>query len=745
MAINWNLFPQAFNRQQEEIGQQYDFSFVTPEVVKGFNRYQALRPEEDVKKANKYKEILKNINDEDLKKQWLTGKQREAYENYLMKRRNANLKNIMSEPEPVGATTLAPVVQPEPSKLTDKVKDAEKDLGKALTEIKTLGGSGYSPEPNGLGVLADPYKEKYEGLDFGLDTFRNNLTFDEKSYKSTPQLYDKWDEMTDEQKSVYFTGEPTDEEIESLRNEAIKERLGDDYDSYKRAYGIYGELNPRRQMLEAAKRSSYWDPEIGKIYSSYADKMYEENLKAWEQARKTASENRDYALKMYQATDGMPSYLAEAEYWQKELGNLDKQSPNLTGGWFTGLTDKQVERYGTKVSPSKLSNELWSTIRTGRVAQTDEKGNPLYYSDKTQAMRQMTEDDLKNSEAFKALPPEEQAYWIQQFREKNEKLEQRDLNRTNAVNMHAEKLAPVDFKEWTKLNEGLNKGRLVNFDKEGTAKVAKKDANGKTMKDAKGNTIYENVPAFTENQAIDAMVYLETKGINVDKLFEKNPEFRNLRKEFWGEGEKVSLGNLSKVGLMNFVTALKRDNVLEANIGKIMGLAEREYKKDVRLEKEYGDKIRAKLTNRGIDYSGTQFDTREAETPRTLEEWAKMSETSQSEAMPTQVVDVESFDWSGATYQTEKLKKELKKALNGENSEFKKQADGTYVWVGGTRIQTFNPSTGKITQVRRNPSAGVSRGVVNSGNTSTGVNNNQKNFGQMTREEKRKAVLGKRG
>lgn len=702
MAINWNLFPQAFNRQQEEIGQQYDFSYVTPELVKGFTRYQALRPEQDVKRANKYKEILENITDEDLNT--IFG---DELDEEVTKAVDWDSPDEDEESKKSLAEWKAWQKDKNPSK---EVEIGSPDSGRVQRSMA----DGSYPEHITGNIPTEAVGDFKEVSDYGVE---------ETPYKST---YDR----------------------DALIEKYMRNTLGSDYDSFKRSYDIYGKMNPRRQMLEAAKRSSYWDPEIGKIYSNYADKMYEENLKAWEQARKTASENRDYALKMYQATDGMPSYLAEAEYWQKELSNLDKQSPNLTGGWFNGLTDKQVERYGTKLSPSKLSNELWSTIRTGRVAQTDEKGNPLYYSDKTQAMRQMTEDDLKNNETFKALPPEEQAYWIQQFREKNEKLEQRDLNRTNAVNMHAEKLAPVDFKEWTKLNEGLNKGRLVNFDKEGTAKVAKKDANGKTMKDAKGNTIYETVPAYTENQAIDAMVYLETKGINVDKLFEKNPEFRKLRAEFWGDGEKVSLGNLGKVGLMNFVTALKRDNVLEANIGKIMGLAEREYKKDVRLEKEYGDKIRAKLTNRGIDYSGTQFDPRETETPRTLEEWARMSETTQEkgEAEPTNpVIDVESFDWSGAPYQTESLKKELKKALNGEESKFKKQADGTYVWVGGTRIQTFNPSTGKITQVKRNPSAGVSRGVVNSGNTSTGANDNKKNFGQMTREEKRKAVLGKRG
>lgn len=678
MAINWNLFPQAFNRQQEEIGQQYDFSYVTPEVVKGFNRYQALRPEQDVKKANKWKEILENIKDEDL---------------------NTIFGNELDEEVAKAVDWDSPDEEDSDEKWKDWKKTAAEQRNRKAMFNPSVPDNGYPllPESEEAGVvLGQPQETPYEST------------------------YDR----------------------DALIEKYMRNTLGSDYDDYKRAYDIYGNLNPRRQMLEAAKRSSYWDPEIGKIYSSYADKMYEENLKAWEQARKTASENRDYALKMYQATDGMPSYLAEAEYWQKELGNLDKQSPNLTGGWFTGLTDKQVERYGTRLSPSKPSNELWSTIRAGRIAQTDEKGNPLYYSDKSPAMRQMTEDDLKNNETFKALPPEEQAYWLQQFREKNEKLEQRDLNRTNAVNMHAEKLAPVDFKEWTKLNEGLNKGRLVNFDKEGTAKVAKKDA--------KGNTIYETVPAYTENQAIDAMVYLETKGINVDKLFEKNPEFRKLRKEFWGEGEKVSLGNLSKVGLMNFVTALKRDNVLEANIGKIMGLAEREYKKDVRLEKEYGDKIRAKLKNRGIDYSGTQFDTREAETPRTMEEWARTSETSQVESEPTnpvaepanQVVDVESFDWSGAPYQTATLKKELEKALKGEESKFKKLGNGTYQWVGGAKIQTFDPSTGKITQVN-NPQAGRRQGGGNSGNPTTGAN--KKNFGQMTREEKRKAVLGKRG
>lgn len=669
MAINWNLFPQAFNRQQEEIGNQYDFSFVTPEVVKGFTRYQALRPEEDVKKANKYKEILENINDEDL---------------------NTIFGNELDE---------------EVAKAVDWDSPDEED-----SDEKWKNWTNENLERRRKEVQGTPVYQ----------------TSGEKR-PDFPEIETR--PIVDEYESTY--------DRDALVEKYMRNTLGSDYDSYKRAYGIYGNLNPRRQMLEAAKRSSYWDPEIGKIYSNYADKMYEENLKAWEQARKTASENRDYALKMYQATDGMPSYLAEAEYWQKEIKELDKKSPNLTGGWFEGLTEEQAQKYGTRQEPSKSSNELWSTIRTGRVAQTDEKGNPLYYSDKTQAMRQMTENDLKNSESFKALPPEEQAYWLQQFRKNSENLEQQDLNRTNAVNMQAEKLAPVDFEEWQNINKSLNKGRLVNFEKEGTAKVAKKDA--------KGNKIYETVPAYTENQAIDAMVYLETKGINVDKLFEKNPEFRQLRKEYWGEGEKVSLGNLGKVGLMNFVTALKRDNILEANINKIMNLAEREYEKDVRLEKDYGDKIRAKLKNKGINYSGTQFDPRESETPRTMEYWngTTTNFTSGSPKTEDKEVDVESFDWSGAPYQTATLKKELKKALNGEESKFKKLENGTYQWVGGAKIQTFDPSTGKITQVNRNPQAGRGQGSGNAGNASTGAN--KKSFQQMTREEKRNAVVKKRG
>ena len=363
--IDWSLWSNLPNRIQQTRGNEFDFSSISPAAVEAYSNYQAMKPKRRLELLNRYNEANKNIKDEDLKNEWLTGKQKEAYDADLAYRRNANLKNIMSEPEPVGATTLAPLVQPEPSKQSDKVKDFEKDFGKAVTEINTLGGSGYSPESKGLGVLTDPYNEKYNGPDFGLDNFRNGLTFDEKAYESTPDLSDKWDELTDEQKAKYFTGEPTKEELDNLRSYKLQEALGKEYEDALSAFDEYGNLNEYQRMRKAGEQASIWNPEIGKILLDASDRVKEDRIQGWKEAVELTSQRYKQAMELYEKT-GIWSYKRDAENYMNRLGELMENNPRRADAkdwWYEGEPEE------TKTTPeTDALKALEEKIGSGEIA-----------------------------------------------------------------------------------------------------------------------------------------------------------------------------------------------------------------------------------------------------------------------------------------------------------------------------------------------------------------------------------------
>lgn len=393
MAIQWNLWSNLPERIQQTRGNEFDFSSISPAAVEAYSNYQAMRPKRRLELLKKYEEAKKNITEDDLKKQWLTGKQKEAYDADLMKRRQENLKNIQSMPEPVGATTLAPVVQPEPSKLTDKVKDAEKDLGKALTEIKTLGGSGYSPESKGLGVLTDPYKEKYEGPDFGLDTFRNNLTFDEKAYESTPDLRDHWDELTDEQKGKYFTGEPTKEELANLRMDRLREALGKEYDDALSAFNEYGGLNEYQRMRRAGEQASIWNPQIGKILLDASDRVKEDRIQGWKEAVELTSQRYKQAMELFEKT-GIWSYKRDAENYMARLGELMDNNPRRADAkdwWYEGEPEE------TKATPeTDALKALENKISSGEISDMTDFQN----EDNKELWDKLGADDKRGLESY---------------------------------------------------------------------------------------------------------------------------------------------------------------------------------------------------------------------------------------------------------------------------------------------------------------------------------------------------------
>lgn len=621
--INWDLWNQAGQKLQNETRDLYDFSWVTPEVVKGFTRYQALRPETEIKEADEYKTTRDAITDDDVLELF---KYKKAY--------GPKLNEYLENKDYLNKGYLKPGVNNVPA-------------GEMSVGTRPMTGGNASLE---VAARPDEIREK----EF------------EKEFMDT-----KWANVSQADK-------------EALKEELLKERLGKKYNTMKRSYDIYGKLNPYQRMIEAGKRSSYWDPEIGKIFTDSADKMHNESVKAWEQTRRTAEGRRDYALNKAKMMDGNPSYLAEADYWQNQLTELDTKSPNLTGAYFEGLTPEQLERYSTNREPSNNEQNLWALVRNGKIDRYDPNGNLLYYEDGTVARKTLSEEDLRNDPTFKSMSPETQAYWLMQLRAQNEKREQQQTARDEAVMRKASAIDKAKYDEWNKIRESLAKADRLNFTPE------------------KG---YDNdgSPIYSENQAIDAIVYLDSKGISVEKMFEKNPEFRRLRSQIYNDNGKLKLGLAKNVALMTLFTQLKRENVLEANKGRIMNLAKREYDADMKQERTFGDALRDGLDNAGYDYSNTVFDKRRFEKPRPRVASAEAETTTQVAEPAAQVVDVESLDWTGAPYQTASLKKELKNALNGKESKFKKQGDGTYLWVGGTRIQTYDPATGKVTQVMRNP------------------------------------------
>lgn len=571
MAINWDIWNTGLQNRLNEIGNgQYDWSFITPEVVQGFKKYQAqkkLRIPKIVDEIEKLKKELKDQTGEI----WKERRSKENYDKDLMKRRQENLKKIQSSPEPVGPTTLAPVVQPEPPRLNDKVNDAENDFEKAVTEIKTLGGSGYSPESKGLGVLTDPYNEKYEGSDFGVDKFREGLKFDNEKYESSPDLRDRYDELTPEQKAAWIgSDEPTKEELGEIEKELLKERLGDRYDESMSIYDAYSKYNPYQRMIEAGKEASYWDPEAGKIFVDAGQRMYDENIKAWEQTRKTAESNRDYALKMYEATDGHPGWLATATRWQNEMVNLDKSNPRINGQYFTGLSEADAKNYGNAPTMDDNVSKIWERVLNGYVQ--DENGK----------LRFMEEEDLEGLEGFSDLNDLEKNFIRKKFRTTMEGFRKEATERDQKALTTAKTNEPL-YKRWSDNQRDIYNGSVIDFNK---------NADG----------------SYNYDQAANAFIYLAEKGVPLDQILEAVPANKELRKMIFHDG-KLDLGMLTQSALASAFSSLAAKGLWEENSNAIMNMAKNMYNRDLELNNVYSKQMRDYLTAKRINWRGTQFDS----------------------------------------------------------------------------------------------------------------------------------------
>lgn len=292
MAIDWSLFPEAFNRQQENINEQYDFSYVTPELVRGFSRYQALRPEQDVKKANMMKEALKNIEGE------------------VKSRRAQQWKNKM-DADKMASEVLSAVNEPE-----DIVPETEEQKDYEAQQRH------WMPEE-------DKNLRRYT---------IGERTPDETQYE---RLQRHWSAPEDKDLPRYEIGVPmedpgmTDEERAELETEILREKFGSDYDDYKRAYDIYGKMNPYEQMIQAGKQSSYWDPEIGKIYTDAGERIRNDRITAWKEALDGESMLQRQAMDMFKQT-GLSRYRREAERRLDRITDLLKNNPRNEGQWFEG-------------------------------------------------------------------------------------------------------------------------------------------------------------------------------------------------------------------------------------------------------------------------------------------------------------------------------------------------------------------------------------------------------------------------
>lgn len=276
--INWDLWNQAGQKLQNETRDLYDFSWVTPELVKGFSRYQALRPEQEVKEAQAVEEAKKGIEDE-------------------IKRRRAQQWRTKWEADRAA-------------------EELQKDLNSG--DMYDVQGLVDSAKEKGARKFTVPEGVRTRTGNFWKDT----------NVKVDPGLVET---------ELLPPDDPgmTDEERAELETEILKERLGDNYDAYMRSYGIYGGLNPYEQMIQAGKRSSYWDPEIGKIYTDAGEKIRDDRIAAWKEAIEGESALQKQAMDMFKQT-GYSRYRREAESRLDKITELLNNNPRKTGKWFEG-------------------------------------------------------------------------------------------------------------------------------------------------------------------------------------------------------------------------------------------------------------------------------------------------------------------------------------------------------------------------------------------------------------------------
>lgn len=342
MAINWNLFPQALQNEREGINKTFDWSFVTPELVKGFTRYQALRPEQEVKEAKEYEKSREGISEEDMIDLFKSKRgYNQLLNEYLDKTQVNTIPGISS---PARGRQEMPIGQPSVG---------TKDWA-GRKEVKVEDEGKYAEGPD------------LTGLDYSKDTgewLRNT----EVGKTPVDVFGPDEDARVKEFEKNFLENEWKNADKESLREELLKQRLGGDYNTLKRSFDIYGTLNPYEQMLEAGKRSSYWDPVIGKIYTDAAEKIRNDNITAWKEALEGESNLQKQAMDMYKQT-GLSRYRREAESRLDKITELLKTNPRITGNWFKGYDTISKTNPETASAYGELEKKI---LEEGPMAKAD--------------------------------------------------------------------------------------------------------------------------------------------------------------------------------------------------------------------------------------------------------------------------------------------------------------------------------------------------------------------------------------
>ena len=577
MAINWDIWNTGLQNRLNEIGNgQYDWSFITPEVVQGFKKYQAqkkLRIPKTVDEIEKLKKELKDQTGEI----WKERRSKENYDKDLMKRRQENLKKIQSAPEDkeVDEVLKADLMTPATELNNNPLEISHAPVGGFIhydDPFKPVRDAQFAPV-GGDFRLGDKPREtpEYKGTDFGVDKFSEGLKFDNEKYESSPDLRDRYDELTPEQKAAWIgSDEPTKEELGEIEKELLKERLGDRYDESMSIYDAYSKYNPYQRMIEAGKEASYWDPEAGKIFVDAGQRMYDENIKAWEQTRKTAESNRDYALKMYEATGGHPGWLATATKWQNEMVNLDKSNPRINGQYFTGLSEADAKNYGNAPTMDDNVSKIWERVLNGYVQ--DENGK----------LRFMEEEDLEGLEGFSDLNDLDKDFIRRKFRTTMEGFRKEATDRDQKALTTAKTNEPL-YKRWSDNQRDIYNGSVIDFNK---------NANG----------------GYNYDQAANAFIYLAEKGVPLDQILEAVPANKELRKMIFHDG-KLDLGMLTHSALASAFSSLAAKGLWEENSNAIMNMAKNMYNRDLELNNVYSKQMRDYLTAKRINWRGTQFDS----------------------------------------------------------------------------------------------------------------------------------------
>ena len=441
MAINWNLFPQALQNEREGINKTFDWSFVTPEVVKGFTRYQALRPEQEVREAQAVEEAKKGIEDE-------------------IKRRRAQQWRTKWEADRAA-------------------EELQKDID-----------SGDMYDTQGLIDWAKEKGAKKFNVPENIRTTTGNFWKD-SNVKVDPGLVET---------ELLPPDDPgmTDEERAELETEILKERLGDNYDSYMKSYGIYGGLNPYEQMIQAGKRSSYWDPEIGKIYTDAGEKIRQNNLDIW----RAAQENKLNLLKLAQqrlnSDWARPSDLTTIRTLESELAELAKNDPR-NGGYLTVKdgSNKTLEDY--KKQNANLSDNQGNTVNEDVFFAKLQRGD-VYKS----------LDDLRADPFYKTSSPEIKTLLEREWT-KNRNAFMKSYNERNTIAVDAASKTPYgdELKETEKL---LRELKNIDFDATGDGKDGYK--------------------------ALQILKVLDNAGYKVSQVLNTDPTFQNLRATIKGAKNK---------------------------------------------------------------------------------------------------------------------------------------------------------------------------------------------------------------